>query len=97
MLALEQTARFGRQSLASPVGAHINAGDILLLDVHDASIDTEARFRELHLEPLPLSGTYFSGVRKRHRHGGNDGACELTPDRQDRETGATAGSGTNLR
>lgn len=60
LLAIEQTGRFGRTSLSSPMGARIVAGDTLLLDVHDPGVDTGAVFHALRLTPLPLSGTYFS-------------------------------------
>ncbi|HEY0503059.1 MAG TPA: SLC13 family permease [Lysobacter sp.] len=60
VLAVEKPGRFGRPSLSSAIGAHVMAGDILLLDVHDARVDCGAVFRELGLEPLPLTGAYFS-------------------------------------
>ncbi|GAB3513443.1 SLC13 family permease [Pseudoxanthomonas daejeonensis] len=61
VLAVEQSGRFGMRMLASPLGMRMDPGDALLLDVHDAGVDAQARFSELRLEPLPLEGAYFSG------------------------------------
>lgn len=61
VLAVEQSGRFGRTSLASPMGARVCAGDALLLDVQDDRVDAVMLFHTLRLQPLPLSGGYFSG------------------------------------
>ena len=61
VLAVERAGRFGRTSLSSPMGATLMAGDALLLDVHDKGLEPGAVFHALGLEPLPLSGAYFSG------------------------------------
>lgn len=61
VIAVEQAGHFGRTTLASPMGARVDAGNALLLDIHDARVDAMALFHRLRLEPLPLSGSYFSG------------------------------------
>lgn len=61
VLAVEQPGRFGRTLLSSPMGARVSAGDALLLDIQDPRVDSVMLFRGLRLEPLPLSGSYFSG------------------------------------
>ncbi|QTF90898.1 SLC13 family permease [Halomonas sp. BM-2019] len=60
LLAVEQVGSFGQRTVASALGTRIDAGDVLLLDVFDPDIEHTALFQSLQLEPLPLSGAYFS-------------------------------------
>lgn len=60
VLSLERPGALGRVSLASPIGVSLVAGDVLLLDVHDPALDTQALFHSLNLERLPLSAPFFT-------------------------------------
>src|SRR5690606_30012271 len=60
VLAMEQAGRFGRRSLASAIGARVDVGDVLLLDLFDPAVDAEGLFQALRLQALPLSSAWFS-------------------------------------
>lgn len=60
IVAIERAARHSREVFSPSRETEIRENDILLVDVFEPSIDIPATCARLELEPLPLSGTYFS-------------------------------------
>lgn len=60
IVAIERAARHSREVFSPSRETEIREDDILLVDVFAPSIDIPATCVRLELEPLPLSGTYFS-------------------------------------
>ena len=61
LLAIERGTGFAAKMLRPTAGTELQAGDVLLADVHTSNEGTNALWNSLKLEPLPLSGAsnYF--------------------------------------
>ncbi|MFZ1430807.1 MAG: SLC13 family permease [Geminicoccaceae bacterium] len=60
LLAVERDARFAPEIVRPVASTRLQAGDVLLIDLFVADANAEELARELDLELLPLSGTYFA-------------------------------------
>ncbi len=60
LLAIERDARFSPEIVRPAATTRLRSGDVLLIDLFVADANAEELARELDLELLPLSGTYFA-------------------------------------
>ena len=60
VVAIERRRRFAREMLQPTASTELVAGDILLVDLMDASRDIAALREKFALEETPLSGAYFA-------------------------------------
>jgi di/tricarboxylate transporter len=60
ILAIERSRRFGSRMIRPTAQTEIQADDVLLVDLFAPDIDTDALRRQLGLEALPLTGSYFA-------------------------------------
>jgi di/tricarboxylate transporter len=60
IVAVERSHRLGRHLMRPSAKLELRADDILLLDIFEPTIDVDAIRRQYALEPLPLTGSYFS-------------------------------------
>jgi di/tricarboxylate transporter len=65
VVAIEREARFGLEMVNPDATTRLHAGDVLLVDMLSENTDTRAVFEALKLEPLPLTGAYFSDRSRR--------------------------------
>jgi di/tricarboxylate transporter len=60
VVAIERNRRFSREVLRPTAKTELKADDVLLIDLFAPNGDGEALHRQFDLEPLPLSGAYFT-------------------------------------
>lgn len=60
VLAFEKIGTNGRRTLSLDLAAPLTAGDILLVELLDKSMDVNKICQHFHLEKLPFTGSYFS-------------------------------------
>ncbi|MBZ4416538.1 SLC13 family permease [Myxococcus sp. RHSTA-1-4] len=60
IIAVESPGRFGSRLVRPTARTRLHVGDILLIDLFAPAIDIEEVSQRLHLQRLPLTGTYFS-------------------------------------
>ena len=60
IVAVERSHRFGRNLMRPSAKLALRVDDILLLDVFKPTVDVAAIRQQYTLEPLPLTGEYFS-------------------------------------
>ncbi|MFL5335075.1 MAG: SLC13 family permease [Geminicoccaceae bacterium] len=60
LLAIERESRFAAEIVRPVATTRLRSGDVLLVDLFVPDTDAEALARDLGLELLPLTGTYFA-------------------------------------
>lgn len=60
IVAIERNTRLGHRILRPTAQTELHAGDVLYLDLFHPTFDVKKLEQRYHLEPLPLTGSYFS-------------------------------------